>query len=316
MSKQSRKKWCCLNCSQRSARHWNLKVHIKRRHTGIGVPIDEEQFNEIKDKMSNHFFYHNYPYSANYLSGESQKGKEKERDIIDETYQMVIERREKLRKIKEIKSFFNELSSLSSSLQQPVTITSLIQTPIIQPIIPPITTTAPLQPTSPPQPAQTSQEQEQKKMIIINPETDLITNLFITSTFMAEDLQRIARGVGKGGEDAIIIPQEPSLLPYMMTTTNEKNNNSKKRGVEPNPITENMKEEQELEEDSHDIEEYHIEEHPSSKSDLLIDNEDDDYVINNNINYDDESSNIDNNYYYSSDVSLVTKRDDHGDIYE
>jgi hypothetical protein len=48
---------------------------------------------------------------------------------------------------------------------------------------------------------------------------------------------------------------------------------------------------------------------------LLIDNEDDDYVINNNIDYDD-SSNIDNNYDYSSDVSLVIKRDDHGDIYE
>jgi hypothetical protein len=65
----------------------------------------------------------------------------------------------------------------------------------------------------------------------------------------------------------------------------------------------------------HDIEEYHIEELPSSKSNLLIDNEDD-YVINNNSDYDDESSNIDNNYDYSSDVSLVIKRDDHGDIYE
>jgi hypothetical protein len=311
MSKQSRKKWCCLNCSQRSARHWNLKVHIKRRHTGIGVPIDEEQFNEIKDKMSNHFFYHNYPYSANYLSGESQKGKEKERDIIDVTYQMVIEQKEKLRKIKEIKSFFNELSSLSySSSQRPVT--SLIQTPIIQPIIPPITTTAP-------QPAQSSQEQEQKKMVI-NPESDLITNLFITSTFIAEDLQRRARGEGEGGggggeeEDSIIIPQEPSLSPYMMTTTSDDdNNNCKKRAGEPNPTTENTKE-QELEEDRHNIEKYHIEEHPSSKSNLLIDNEDD-YAINNNIDYDD-SSNIDNNYDYSSDVSLVIKRDDHGDIYE
>jgi hypothetical protein len=248
------------------------------------------------------------------LSGESQKGKEKERDIIDVTYQMVIEQKEKLRKIKEIKSFFNELSSLSySSSQRPVT--SLIQTPIIQPIIPPITTTAPLQPTLP-QPAQSSQEQEQKKMVI-NPESDLITNLFITSTFIAEDLQRRARGEGEGGgggEDSIIIPQEPSLSPYMMTTTSDDDNNyCKKRAGEPNPTTENTKE-QELEEDRHNIEKYHIEEHPSSKSNLLIDNEDD-YAINNNIDYDD-SSNIDNNYDYSSDVSLVIKRDDHGDIYE
>jgi hypothetical protein len=312
MSKQSRKKWCCLQCSQRSARNWNLKVHIKRRHNGIGEPIDEES-NEIKDIMSNQFFYHKHPYSVNDLLVGSQKGKEKEQDMIDEIYQMVIERKEKLRKIKEIKNFFNELSSLSStsSLQHPVT--TLIQTPIIQPIIPPITTTAPLQPT-PPQPAQSSQEQEQKKMVI-NPESDLITNLFITSTFIAEDLHRRARGEGEGGgEDSIIIPQEPSLYPYMMTTTSDDdNNNCKKRAGEPNPTTENTKE-QELEEDRHNIEKYHIEEHPSSKSNLLIDNEDD-YVINNNIDYDD-SSNIDNNYDYSSDVSLVIKRDDHGDIYE
>jgi len=46
---------------------------------------------------------------------------------------------------------------------------------------------------------------------------------------------------------------------------------------------------------------------------LLIDNEDD-YVINNNTDYDD-SINIDNNYDNSSDVSLIIKREDHGDIY-
>ena len=245
----------------------------------------------------------------NDLLVESQKGKEKEQDMIDEIYQMVIERKEKLRKIKEIKNFFNELSSLSStsSLQHPVT--TLIQTPIIQPIIPPITTTAPLQPT-PPQPAQSSQEEQEQKKMIINPRTDLITNLFITSTFMAPDLQKRARGEGEGGEDSIIIPQEPSLPPRMITTASydEKNNNSKKRGGEPNPTTENTKE-QELEEDSHDIEEDSL-----SKSNLLIYNEYG-YVINNNIDCDD-SSNIDNNYDYSSDVSLVIKRDDYGDIYE
>jgi hypothetical protein len=142
--------------------------------------------------------------------------------------------------------------------------------------------------------------------MIINLGTDLFTNLFITSTFMAPDLQRRARGLGKG-EGAIIIPQEPSLLPYMMTTTNDNNNNNSKKREEPNPITENTKEQEE--EDRHDIEE-----HPSSKSNLLIDNEDDDYVINKNIDYDD-SSNIDYDDY-SSDVSLVIKRDKYGDIYE
>jgi hypothetical protein len=313
MSNQSRKKWCCLRCSQRSARNWNLKVHIKRRHNGIGEPIDEEEFNKIKNKMSNQFLYNNQSYSVDDLLVGSWKGKEKEQDIIDVMYQVIIERKEKLRKIKEIKSFIYELSTLSSSSQQPITVTGLGQTPIIQPTIPPIATTAPIQPTQQPTQSSQEEEQEQKKMII-NPGIDLITNLFITSTFMAPDLQRRARGEGEGGEDSIIIPQEPWLPPYMRNTTSDNNNNnSKKRGVELNPITENTKE-QEPEEDRHDIEEYDIEEHPSSKSNLLIDNENG-YVINNNIDCDD-SSNIDNNYDYSSDVSLVIKRDDHGDIYE
>jgi hypothetical protein len=63
---------------------------------------------------------------VNDLSVGSQKGKEKERDIIDEIYQMVIGQKENLRKIKEIKSFFYELSSLSSSSSQH-TITGLVQ---------------------------------------------------------------------------------------------------------------------------------------------------------------------------------------------
>jgi hypothetical protein len=114
--------------------------------------------------------------------------RKKEQVIIDEIYQFVIELRERLRKIKEIKSFIYELSSLSSS-QQSITVTGLGQTPIIQPTIPPIATTAPMQPT-PPQPAQSSQE----KKMIINPEIDLITNLFITSTLIVPEIQRRLRG--------------------------------------------------------------------------------------------------------------------------
>ena len=214
----------------------------------------------------------------------------------------MIEQKEKLRKIKEIKSFFNELSSLSSTSSSQHPVTTLIQTPIIQPIIPPITTTAPLQP-APLQPTQSSEEQVQKNEKIINPGTDLFTNLFITLTLIVPEIVRRLRGlVGRGGEDSIIIiPQEPSLPPYMITTTSDddNNNNCKKRVGEPNPTTENTKE-QELEEDRYDIEE-----HPLSKSNSLIDNEDD-YIINNNIDYYDDSS----------DISMVIKRDKYGDIYE
>jgi hypothetical protein len=243
---------------------------------------------------------------VNDLSLKSGKGKEKEQDMIDIMHKIVIEQKEKLRKVKEIKSFINELYSLSSSSsQQPVT--SLIQTSIIQPIIPPITTTVPLQPTSPPQPTQSSEERVQKNEKIINPGTDLFTNLFITSTLIVPEIVRRLRGAGKGGEDSIIIPREPLLPPNMRTNTFNNNNNSKKR-EEENLLTENTNKEEPREE-SRDIQEY-----PLSRHNLLIDNEDD-YVIDNNTDYDD-SINIDNNYDNSSDVSLVIKRDDHGDIYE
>jgi hypothetical protein len=33
------KRWSCPYCAQTSTRHWNLKVHIHRRHNGIGEPI-------------------------------------------------------------------------------------------------------------------------------------------------------------------------------------------------------------------------------------------------------------------------------------
>jgi hypothetical protein len=33
------KNWLCPSCPQTSARHGNLKVHIKRKHNGIGCPI-------------------------------------------------------------------------------------------------------------------------------------------------------------------------------------------------------------------------------------------------------------------------------------
>jgi hypothetical protein len=35
----SRELWYCPNCLQASTRHWNLEIHIKRKHSGTGQPI-------------------------------------------------------------------------------------------------------------------------------------------------------------------------------------------------------------------------------------------------------------------------------------
>jgi hypothetical protein len=43
MSK-SKAKWHCPHCSQASSRHWNLKTHIRRKHQGIGHPIEEDEW--------------------------------------------------------------------------------------------------------------------------------------------------------------------------------------------------------------------------------------------------------------------------------
>jgi hypothetical protein len=40
LSKTRRKQWKCPHCPQTSSRHWNVVVHIKRRHDGIGSPIE------------------------------------------------------------------------------------------------------------------------------------------------------------------------------------------------------------------------------------------------------------------------------------
>jgi hypothetical protein len=154
-------------------------------------------------------------------------------------------------------------------LQQPSIITGLGQTPIIEPIISPVTRMA-LQPT-PLVSAQSPQQQGQKNEKIIKLGTDLFTDLFITSTFIVPEIQRRLREVGKGGgEVSIIIPREPSLS-HMRTSTFNNNSNSKKR-EEENLLTENKEQEEEqIEKDSHDIEG-----HPLSKNELLIDNQHDD----------------------------------------
>jgi hypothetical protein len=48
----SRLKWHCPYCSQTSSRHGNLKVHIKRKHQGIGEPIREDKWHYTRATTS------------------------------------------------------------------------------------------------------------------------------------------------------------------------------------------------------------------------------------------------------------------------
>jgi hypothetical protein len=283
---RSRQKWHCPHCSQTSSRHWNLKTHIGRKHQGTGKPIGEDgthsvtmsnaaiQFIPDTDMMmslqnNNNYYELNHQVHPNSFSRSSYLRKEgdtpKKRDVLDEIIEFWRPITQKMKEIMGIKNTINEFFSYSSSLQQPSIITGLGQTPIIEPIIPPVTRTA-LQPT-PLASAPSPQQQEQKNEKIINLGTDSVTNSLITSTLMVPDLQRRLRE-GKV-ENLVIAPLELSPPTLIITTTYDNNNNSKKR-EQANLSTENTKEEEELEEDSH-----YIEGHPLSRHKLLIDNEHD-----------------------------------------
>src|SRR5919199_5954041 len=89
-----------------SKRRWNIKDHIRRKHRGIGQTIDK-QSKEFNDRINNQLFPHNLPpYFMNDISlgrRKQQQEEEKEPDIIDKCYEMVMEYKEKFRKIKEIR---------------------------------------------------------------------------------------------------------------------------------------------------------------------------------------------------------------------
>jgi hypothetical protein len=223
------------------------------------------QNNNNNNYNTNHQIYPNTFSGSLYLRKEEQTPKK--RDALNESLEFWRPMAQKMKEIMEIKNTINEFFSYSSSSQQPNIITSLGQIPIIDTIIPPVTIT-PLQPT-PLASAPSPQQQEQKKENT-NPGTDLITNLFITSTLVSEEIHRRSRG-GEGEEGFITIPQEPSLSPPVNNITSDDNNNDSKKRGEANLSTKNTKkEEEQLEEDSHDIEG-----HPLSRNKLLIDNKND-----------------------------------------
>jgi hypothetical protein len=109
------KKWHCPYCPQNSARHWNIVVHIKRAHGGIGEPIENGNLSQSVNpgfpgsngkpaedmKPPNSYNRYNRPYTNH--ASKSSKGNE---DIIDKMHQTVIELQEKERKMNTIKEFY------------------------------------------------------------------------------------------------------------------------------------------------------------------------------------------------------------------
>jgi hypothetical protein len=108
------KKWQCPQCPRDPARRENIVVHIKRKHGGVGDPVEKEKMSQygnsypsgnggptqnVKPPSSYNRSNHLYTNHAN----KDSKGHE---DIIDKWHQWVLELEEKERKIRKIKEFY------------------------------------------------------------------------------------------------------------------------------------------------------------------------------------------------------------------
>jgi hypothetical protein len=126
----SRLKWYCPYCSQTSSRHGNLKVHIKRKHQGIGEPVREDKWHYTRATTSStpaHFIpdimsWHNnnnyhpnqrYPQTFSSTSPYFKKEQDtsKKRDVLDEFLEFWRPFYQKWKEIIEIIKTCNEFSS-------------------------------------------------------------------------------------------------------------------------------------------------------------------------------------------------------------
>ncbi len=49
------RKWYCRHCDQTSTRHWNLKIHIQRKHSGLGEPVRSVTFFNFNSNIANNY---------------------------------------------------------------------------------------------------------------------------------------------------------------------------------------------------------------------------------------------------------------------
>lgn len=103
------KKWQCPRCSRRSSRRWNIVVHIRRKHGGVGRPINIENSSWSRNTpFSNLEGTHivrrpspTYNFNRSSINYSNPAGKDKG-DMIDEMHQMLTEIEKRRRKWEEI----------------------------------------------------------------------------------------------------------------------------------------------------------------------------------------------------------------------
>ena len=75
------KGWFCPHCPQTCPRRWNLKIHIKRKHNGIGDPLDAGSTST--NSTTSGFA----PHTGVNSRKEEQQRPKKQIDLVDEMHE-------------------------------------------------------------------------------------------------------------------------------------------------------------------------------------------------------------------------------------
>jgi hypothetical protein len=108
--------WKCSNCDQSSTRRWNLETHIKRKHEGVGYPINLDSRDNppspTQFPISKYNDYKAKSHRTNYFSG-AQIRKPGGSNVLKNSFDFVDDFYESVRKFTVVKDFFSQKSSVN-----------------------------------------------------------------------------------------------------------------------------------------------------------------------------------------------------------
>lgn len=134
------KKWLCPHCRHDSARHWNMVVHIRRWHAGIGRPVENGDSGQEGPTFPSDLYRQpvfRRPFPKHYKSNRNSWDKPIDsrgegRDMIEETHKTVTEMEEKRRKVEEIIAILQKYcnaSSWTSNVERSSIFPNVVQSP-------------------------------------------------------------------------------------------------------------------------------------------------------------------------------------------
>lgn len=108
--------WKCSNCDQTSTRHWNLKIHIKRKHYGMGdlvsIVDNANALSSTRHLLNTNKYSQgqngNFPRTQ-FKNSVHSGGPKNSFDFIDEFYEFV-------HKFSTVKNFINQNSRVTQSV--------------------------------------------------------------------------------------------------------------------------------------------------------------------------------------------------------